>query len=164
VCSANNLAHIVGPCGCWPTHEEIDTIISALQKIQNIPTETIELYNWVRETQAYEGMIDNMMKHQKRTPNRKKHRSPIPGFIYLIDDGHGNIKIGRSKDWKSRIRQFGPACKTLMVFAVEDDIATEKELHTQYTDKQVKDGWFQLTESDIQQIRQMYTNQIVWEE
>ena len=152
-----------GSCLNWPDHATLDRMIAYLQAVRKLSVEDIELHNWVCETLAYEPMIDDMMNQ----PPKKKPSpaAPIPGFVYLINDGHGYIKIGRTRSWKSRIQgaQFGPSCSIVLVFSCDDHIEKERELHSQYADKRIKGEWFQLSEIDIQHIRTTYRNCIVKE-
>jgi len=160
---SNSEVEICGPCGAWPNHRQIDAVISKLKEIQSLSPETIEQYNLIRETQAYESMIDDMMGETPKR-NRRRKKDPVPGFIYLIADGHGNTKIGRTRNWKTRVCQFPPSCKPVLIFGTEDYIKEEKDLHTRYSNKCVQGEWFQLVQSDIQEIRSAHSNHIVMED
>lgn len=75
---------------------------------------------------------------------------------YLMrDDNTGKTKIGKSINPRRREKTLLSDSPVITLFAVcERDI--EKELHSKYAAKRVRGEWFDLTQSDIEQICKDY--------
>jgi len=76
---------------------------------------------------------------------------------YLMIDGRGMVKIGRSNMPLKRERTLQsqePETKLIHIFP--DDI--EKELHEKYKDKRVRGEWFELSDNEVQQIINEFSN------
>lgn len=70
----------------------------------------------------------------------------MKGYVYFIYHA-GLVKIGRTKDWQRRFRQFKttiPFAQVLRVEPTQDMIALEKYYHTLYKRYRVKGEWFKL--------------------
>lgn len=80
------------------------------------------------------------------TENEMKNR---PGYVYVLADGHGNFKIGRSVDWEQRIKAFGPMTLPVVVMRSNDHHFLEKYLHAKYAKKRFHGEWFTLNREDI---------------
>lgn len=78
------------------------------------------------------------------------------GYVYLVAGG-GYHKIGKSKNWKSRIRYFNgflpffvtPVC----IMHTHCMSRLENELHRKYKHRRIKGEWFRLTPEDVQEIK-----------
>lgn len=86
----------------------------------------------------------------------------VPGFVYLIDDGHQNIKIGMTCNWQQRFSasEFGPETKIILIIQCKNPATLEANLHTRFSSKQVKKEWFRLEESDIESVRQEFQDHL----
>jgi hypothetical protein len=81
------------------------------------------------------------------------------GYVYLIQSPTKYFKIGRTKDPDDRIRTF----EVKLPFEVEyvclikafDMYRLEKELHEKYDNKRSNGEWFELTEADVMEIKEM---------
>ena len=89
----------------------------------------------------------------------------IPGFVYFIGDGHGNVKIGRTGDWKRRLSDsiMSPEAKVLLVVHCNDSEKLEADLHQRFAGSRVKGEWFQIGEPDIQVVRSEHLDELVEE-
>lgn len=89
----------------------------------------------------------------KRTNKYKK------GFIYLISDGVGCVKIGRTTNWAQRFNgDFSPAARLILVASSNDSYADETKLHQMFDEKRVQGEWFALSENDIQTIQESFND------
>lgn len=79
-------------------------------------------------------------------------------FTYIMKDSHsGYYKIGKSKNPKVRESTlFSEKPCIDLLFYFKSDSSCEKWLHLIFHDKRVRGEWFDLTESDIQFIKQKY--------
>lgn len=76
-------------------------------------------------------------------------------YVYLMKGFETYTKIGRTSDLKSRVKAHStsnPGAKLL--FAIQGDGKTEGKLHNHFKDKRIKLEWFDLTENDLQWIRE----------
>jgi hypothetical protein len=82
----------------------------------------------------------------------------VPGFVYVIRVGDF-CKIGLSANPKSRIASLQISTPTplevVCILPTKDMIALEKELHQKYVHAHERGEWFDLSESDVEQIRHM---------
>jgi hypothetical protein len=149
-----------GPCGALPSRSEMQKMKAYLGLLEKEPEDKIELYNLLAEAEAYGPMIDEMLAQSQK---RKQKSSSTEGYVYLIDDGYGNVKIGRTSNWKKQtsIDKFGPRTKTLLILKVEDSAQALEGLQVKFQNKKIQGSWYQLNSSDIDVIRQEYRSQIV---
>lgn len=68
------------------------------------------------------------------------------GYIYFIMNQNGQIKIGRTSNWISRMRQYKTALPhfiVLSIFPVVDMYIAEKYFHNKYQNYRIeKTEWF----------------------
>ena len=108
--------------------------------------------------QLIRGFRSNVSTH--RYKDLPKLKDPA-GYVYLIKevDFSGQYKIGRTIDPKSRLKQVD--LKTpgeTMVIALlktEDAKVLERRLHQKYASKRKRGEWFDLTDKQVQEIRNM---------
>ncbi len=86
--------------------------------------------------------------------NAEEVAAPKKEFVYLVHDGTGAFKIGRTNDLKRRIwDQMQPAYprKLELIYSIITDKAKELEAywHERFRDKRMNGEWFALTEEDI---------------
>lgn len=85
-----------------------------------------------------------------------KQRAPISqrGFIYICRADNGLVKIGRSTNWKSRLRNLNTALpyalKVLFVF--ECLLSVEPFLHRKFKSYRIRGEWFDLTDDMVNTI------------
>lgn len=106
---------------------------------------------------AYFAIINS--RNEIETPIRKtiEYDGEI---VYLLTGWDNYTKIGRTSDLKSRVKAHStsnPGAKLL--FAIQGDGKTEGKLHNHFKDKRIKLEWFDLTENDLQWIRE--NNEVV---
>ena len=94
--------------------------------------------------------------HKPEPPfSPKKKQSPKPTKIYLmLDERTGYHKIGRSVNPTNRektLQSDNPKIRLLECWETTSD--NEKTLHVQFQNKRVRGEWFDLTDLDIEQIR-----------
>lgn len=76
-------------------------------------------------------------------------------YVYLMSGWEGYTKIGKTSSVDARIKSHAtsnPGAKLL--FAIQGDGKTDGKLHNHFKDKRVKLEWFDLTEDDLQWIRE----------
>lgn len=75
---------------------------------------------------------------------------------YLIRDKSTRLcKIGKTTDIKTRIEMLSCSNTELeLLFIIDKDV--EKELHDMYESKRYKGEWFNLSDSDLEVIRNQY--------
>lgn len=75
---------------------------------------------------------------------------------YIMTDKSGYYKIGRTKSLKERYRALKVGNPTLkLVGSIIDDV--ENKLHSDYANKNVDGEWFALSETDIRNIKEQYS-------
>jgi hypothetical protein len=81
---------------------------------------------------------------------------PKAGVVYLLKSAYG-YKVGRSRNAPARMRPFGvklPIIYTIPLWVWFDDChAAERRYHETFGSKRINGEWFDLNESDIEQIR-----------
>lgn len=82
------------------------------------------------------------------------------GYVYILG-GAGYYKIGLSKDPKQRISSFAPKLpfdtEIVHIIKTNDMYRLESELHAKFSGKRSNGEWFELDESELEQIRQTKT-------
>jgi hypothetical protein len=78
------------------------------------------------------------------------------GVVYVLKSAFG-FKVGRTRNVPARMRAFGvhlPFVYTIPLCAWFDDChVAERRYHDMFAEKRINGEWFDLNESDIQQIR-----------
>lgn len=91
----------------------------------------------------------------RREEERRLPRPPKPTFIYLLlDERSGYVKIGRARDPSARERtlQSENPC-VLMIYRGPADASLENELHEEYAEFRVRGEWFNLSKTQIDNIK-----------
>lgn len=82
---------------------------------------------------------------------------PKAGVVYCLKSAYG-YKVGRTRNVPARMRAFGvhlPFQYTILLCAWFNDChAAEQRYHHQFAGKRINGEWFDLTEADIEAIRQ----------
>lgn len=98
-------------------------------------------------------------KCQTTNTNPDKYK----GFVYLLRADNGIYKIGCTKRPDARIKQLGIQLpyelEVICLLPAQDMRLLESKLHERFNERRVNGEWFQLTESDIEEIKQMGGNQ-----
>lgn len=94
-----------------------------------------------------------------RTPDiPRPSATPLGGYVYLVRSQYG-VKIGKSINVRSRTRLFEvklPFPITVEHYAWFDDYSrAERELHGYYHAKRLEGEWFDLSDQDIDHIKQL---------
>lgn len=80
-------------------------------------------------------------------------------YVYAIGHPHGYVKIGRSNDPQSRLKQHQTSCPyELWIIAqlpVEDSRTLETELHDYFEGKRHSGEWFELDYDDYDVITEL---------
>jgi len=81
--------------------------------------------------------------------------------IYLIRHNSGAVKIGYSKNPERRVRALDvmpyPVVELEFSKRVRDAKSVERELHERYSDKQIRGEWFDLTETEVEELKKWLT-------
>lgn len=82
------------------------------------------------------------------------------GFVYLIREPFGRVKIGKAVNYKARLNQLNTSApyglELITALATNDMTSLESELHSRYAGKRVRGEWFELTDIDVAQIIEQY--------
>lgn len=90
-----------------------------------------------------------------KTNGKVRVKSTSTVKTYLMKDGNGFYKIGKSKNPIARESTLQSENPTITLIAVcSEDI--EKHLHEQYSEKRKRGEWFNLTEEDISLLIEQY--------
>ncbi len=83
------------------------------------------------------------------------------GFVYLLSDGEGYYKIGRTNSIENRMRAFATEwrvkARLIHVIQTEDMVGLESALHTRFANKRQNGEWFKLTRGDVRAIKRWKT-------
>lgn len=110
-----------------------------------------------------EKLIENLKKLQAEflrlsEEDRLKKLNSLWGSIYIIRC-QNHIKIGRAFNVKSRLysMKVGNPFDIELIFSIKvpDDKAIEKELHNKFENKHHKGEWFNLTDEDVEQVKEI---------
>lgn len=86
-------------------------------------------------------------------------RRKVSGHVYLVEGANGVYKIGKTSQLHARMNFFEiklPFDVNLICAIPSEDITTlEKQLHDKYANKRIRGEWFELTEQDVEDIKQL---------
>ncbi len=89
-------------------------------------------------------------------PKVEKVRTPSKGYVYLISDGNGCYKIGKTKQPSERLKTLrigSPRLEYVALIPTNDMTALETSLHEIYRGARAVGEWFDLTPDDVMQIK-----------
>ena len=91
-----------------------------------------------------------LFKEQRYSSNT----SSTDGSVYLVQDSHGNTKIGFSTNPERRLKSLRTSSASKLTFlgAIPGTRENEKRLHRLFADRRVGREWFNLSSADITQI------------
>ena len=100
--------------------------------------------------------IDNILKDFNRKRDKSYTKNNNVGYIYLIRDKLGNIKIGKSINYKRRINDINNTIPQnidiLLVAKIPNYGKIEAHLHRIFKSKRLKGEWFKLNDKDLEKI------------
>lgn len=135
--------------GCFiPSKEEWEVIKVIIEHFYSETTdEEIEKHN--------ESLLFNP---EVRLPNNeKKPKRKTGGYIYFLKADNGLVKIGRAKDLRQRLDHFTAKLpyKLKLVHSIktDDSVGLEKVFHEKFHDKRKRGEWFELSDSDLQEVK-----------
>lgn len=103
--------------------------------------------------------IRHMMYDRRTKRKTKKKPRPKPGYVYLFKADNGVYKIGQSVDPDARITSLGVKLpyelESVHRIETHDMNELESDLHDRFADKRLEGEWFELTESDVDYIREL---------
>jgi hypothetical protein len=138
------------------TKDEINEYISLLKNtLDNLGELNLTTKNYNLKTEI------EILNHGK---GEKKVKVPKSGYIYIILCKRTKLyKIGLTcSGIHSRISQLKTANPDIEIhshFKTDDVFSTESWLHYVYSDKRVSGEWFDLTESDLERIKEILTTE-----
>lgn len=84
------------------------------------------------------------------------------GYVYILQTEHGT-KIGASSNPEVRVKAVGLLLpfetKKTEAFKVDNMFLAESELHTEYEEYRINGEWFDLSQSQIDEIRSLLSNE-----
>lgn len=150
---------------CLVYDEELDILVHGCQGGYFIPLDALlfiqqKLNNTIDFANNNDVNLLNNPQKERVRPKRDKDISPKiykPTRIYVMLDWHtGYHKIGRSKspfDRERTLQSEKPTIELLFYFEATEDVETK--LHNIFDNKRVRGEWFNLTDEDIQYIKQL---------
>lgn len=130
--------------------------IEPIAKVSGLLCGLFAIYSIISEGAKPSG--SNVSAH--RYQNVPKVKDPA-GYVYLIQevDFSGQYKIGRTIDPKTRLKHVDiktpGETKVIALLKTKDAIALERRLHKKYASKRKRGEWFDLTDAQVRQIRNM---------
>jgi hypothetical protein len=118
---------------------------------------------WMRPFLKRSSFAQSVMRlsaydHEKALNALLEKHAPNLGYIYILSDGCGNYKIGRTAKLDQRIKQLAIQLPykvyVAMAFRVVNSVYYEQKLHHWYQDKRTNGEWFKLDDGDLDEIRQ----------
>jgi predicted GIY-YIG superfamily endonuclease len=92
-------------------------------------------------------------------PGSRKRITRQEGYLYLVQATNGPCKIGITNDVETRLRvlrnQSPVALAVLLVEKLPNAIGTEAELHTLFKNQYSHGEWFNLTDENIKQAKEI---------
>ncbi len=145
--------------GAYMSKPHIRTLIKGLENFldNELTDEQIEEINehLIRENQRqYEESYERVPKSRRQSISKAKEEA---GYVYFIKEHFsGKVKIGKTKHMNSRMEMFGVKLPfewdVIKTVKSADYSLTETLLHRKYENKRVNGEWFDLTQSDIDDI------------
>jgi len=101
----------------------------------------------------------NYLKELERPTTLNEMADGYTKIYVMIDKNTGFYKIGRSKNPLVREKTLQSEKPTIeMLHTYDGKIKYEKDLHTMFADKRVRGEWFDLSGTDIEKIKNFFTN------
>jgi hypothetical protein len=125
----------------------------------------VTLFAAVMGAYLFVSSIFKSLSHPDLQPVRMSPRSRSGlrdvGYIYLIKDAGGMIKIGAAKDVQKRLKHLQTAVSSHLTLIysvrVNEPLVAEAGLHRRYVSKCKRGEWFALTDKDVAEIKAMFT-------
>lgn len=117
---------------------------------------------WVRGTYNNRPPIKRRIQQNSGSvPPLKIGLDPLSclGFVYILKADNGIYKIGRTKNLNNRISSINGILPydTELIHAIETEDYKEAEryFHRKFAHRCIRGEWFQLTEKDVEQLKQI---------
>jgi len=98
-------------------------------------------------------------RYYSEVPLPEVEESPVTEYVYVISDGIGHYKIGRSNSPFSRMAHFqaGNALtlKLELMIPTINSNDLESSLHKKFADKRIHGEWFSLTRKDLNHLHEL---------
>lgn len=95
----------------------------------------------------------------KPTRSDADRRGDETGFVYLVRAASGEHKIGRTRNLRARLRNFGALTpldvQLVHSFPADKSARAEALLHRRFVSKRIKGEWFDLRDDDVVAFRQI---------
>lgn len=100
--------------------------------------------------------LENLIKRKIEQDKKKESRKLENGFIYVLKSDFG-YKIGKTRRPEKRFAHFGVKLPFEVVKIIEIEVVgyheLEMELHNKFKDKFINGEWFNLSEIDLENIK-----------
>lgn len=143
---------------------EINRLKEIIDSFENIdPVKIIELNRYKNNLSEWLYNYDEVWRNHRiqeikenRLNKKKTQREKDVGYIYILKSELG-YKIGKSKTLNNRMSVFNVkmpfAFESIFDAQIENYHSIEKELHELYADKNINGEWFNLSDEDIEAIK-----------
>lgn len=133
--------------------EHIQEIMNYCQQcLEHIDNDLIKSYN----TALYKHRTQDRAMQAKNLRKQKRQQQSITNIYLMLNKRNGLIKIGKAKDAPTRERTLQSQEPEIeMIYCAQSSPQTEKMLHNEYAEQRVRGEWFNLSENDIKDIKEM---------
>lgn len=87
-------------------------------------------------------------------------RAGLSGYVYLIREPFGRVKIGKTTDVERRISALNCGSpyelELLIAIPCDDMRKLENSFHERFAEKRVRREWFELSENDVSEVIKQY--------
>ena len=153
-----NLGQIVDEC----VDEIMDAIEDGVEMDVHIDEQVRAM---VRAVKDYYRGIDKASAPVATARKAQRTSGDKPGYVYVLQSDSGFYKIGRTTDYKNRLKTFHSKLPFrvdyLLLIKSDAHIQLEQSLHTRFWEKRKDGEWFALRPTDIETLRQEYKDCLV---
>lgn len=136
-----------------PTKDTIDYLLSKVDQ------EVMDVLWELRKKVSKEHAEMKSRIEEWALQSDKNSQQRMEGFIYILRADNNTYKIGRTKTIHSRIESIDGTLPyaTELVHTIEalDYKEAERYFHQKFADRCIRGEWFQLTEEDIEDLKQI---------
>lgn len=130
--------------------------IYSKSEMKEMMEQFVKFYNGVNEEYIEEHNKERAV--QLETPiTYEPKKNEKEGVVYFLRADNGLTKIGETKDLETRLKAISGSLlnetELLLYIESEDVRKLEEMFHEQFKDKRVKGEWFDLSDSDIWNVK-----------
>lgn len=120
-------------------------------------------YVWSEHKRVRRKKLFDTLEEAEACANEYNYQDDNPCFVYFVSDGHGHIKIGMSKNIKTRMHHLQNASPydltllgSLEVGQRELTYELENDIHRELKEKQMRKEWFAMSDEEAIEVIKKY--------